>query len=416
MLNHAVISVAFFADSLPCSTNTEAFRGWHVYAAAGLRRQGFNVIAINLSNCNEIIVDNVDGVPLIRVPIDLGKVSLVKQLSFIIKKLLGYDLELNNASLTYGDFLNSLISSMENPILYLHGYHRRTEAWIAMNKIMRRKIPIILQNHASKPPFNLYGKNIVRRAIWYRRENELRRIPGFFFALSEFEKRYLEALGVRHVMVRTMPTDFNLIKPLSESARREIRSRHNMREDAIYITMYGGGIEKGAHYVPIINEALRRRFGSSIELIVTGAAPRLVEWLRRRGITAFQRLPLRDYLEVRSASDLFIMPARSEIKYGGITVSVMEAMAAGIPVVSPTLIHFPDIRQVSKLGGLTRFVDSVNDLKSFIDELIHVIENLESFDSLLIHELGKKYYSWEAFTADFRGAVSELEAASRFGS
>lgn len=408
MLHSAVINVAFFADSLPCYTNIDVFRGWHVYAAAGLRRQGFNAIAVNLSNCNEVIVDNVDGVPLIRVPLDIGKVSLVRRLNSIIRKMLGYDLELNNASLTYGDFLDFLVNSIENPILYLHGYHRRTEAWIVMRRIMRRRIPMILQNHASKPPFNLHGRNIVRRSIWYRRENGLRRIPGFFFALSEFEKRYLESLGVRHVMVRTMPTDFNLIKPLNESVKREIRNRHNMREDTIYITMYSGGIERGIHYVPIISEALRRRFGSSVELMVMGSPPRLVEWLRGRGVMAFQRLPYKDYLEVVNASDLFIMPARSETKYGGIMVSVMEAMAAGIPVVSPTLIHFPDIRQVNRLGSLTRFVDSVNDLKSFIDEVIHVIENLESFNPWLIHELGKRHYSWEAFTADFKSAVSRL--------
>lgn len=230
--------------------------------------------------------------------------------------------------------------------------------------------------------------------------------------MTEAEKRYLEGLGAEFVKVRPMAVNFDSLIPASEERKTIIKRELGLDEDSIYVVMYGGGLEKGVHYAPLIHGELQRRFKS--RLIVTGIPDHqegIWRWLESHGVTAFlkSRLSHSDYLKLVSASSAFIMPARSSIIYGGITVSVMEALAMGIPVVSPTLIHFPpDLHRMKEVGVATRFVDEPRDLLDFLDEVVWVLENRDSFNPSRIHELGQLYYSWEAFSRDFSEAVTSL--------
>ncbi|WP_188595627.1 glycosyltransferase [Thermocladium modestius] len=405
----AVLSAAFFPA--PCGGSASGFRGWHVYAAAGLSKQGFRSIAMNPVSCGSVSLDVVDGVPVLGIPIDVGRSWPLRVINGAIKGLLGYDMELSGLSLHYGEVLRDL---SEGAVLYLHGYHRRSEAWLALRKLspsMNGETKLILQNHASPPPHGLRNGNPIRKSIWYVREDELRRLRAFFFALTEAEKRYLEGLGAEFVKVRPMAVNFDSLIPASEERKTIIKRELGLDEDSIYVVMYGGGLEKGVHYAPLIHGELQRRFKS--RLIVTGIPDHqegIWRWLESHGVTAFlkSRLSHSDYLKLVSASSAFIMPARSSIIYGGITVSVMEALAMGIPVVSPTLIHFPDLHRMKEVGVATRFVDEPRDLLDFLDEVVWVLENRDSFNPSRIHELGQLYYSWEAFSRDFSEAVTSL--------
>ncbi len=404
----AVLSAAFYPA--PCGEGSASgFRGWHVYAAAGLVKQGFRSIAMNPVSCRSASLDVVDGVPVLGIPIDVGRSWPLKAINGAIKGLLGYDAELGGISLSYGEVLRDL---SEGAVLYLHGYHRRSEAWVALRKLspsMSGETRLILQNHASPPPHGLRNGSPIRKALWYARENELRRLRAFFFALTEAEKRYLEGLGAEFVKVRPMAVDFGSLTPIDERRKATIKRALGLDENSIYVVMYGGGLEKGSHYAPLIHSELQRRFKAS--LIVTGIPDHqegVFRWLKSHGVTAFLKLPHADYLKLVAASSVFIMPARSSIMYGGVTVSVMEALAMGIPVVSPTLIHFPETNRLKEVGAATRFIDEPRDLRAFLDELMWVLENRDDFNPSRIHELGRLYYSWEAFSRDFKEALASL--------
>jgi glycosyltransferase involved in cell wall biosynthesis len=86
----------------------------------------------------------------------------------------------------------------------------------------------------------------------------------------------------------------------------------------------------------------------------------------------------------------------------------MEALAMGIPVVSPTLRDFPEKDRVKDLGMVTKYVDDERSLRGFIDALTYVIENRSQYKPWAIRELARKYYSWESFVNEFNNALKNL--------
>jgi len=71
---------------------------------------------------------------------------------------------------------------------------------------------------------------------------------------------------------------------------------------------------------------------------------------RRLSIEVYLFLSHNEYINLPQLSDIFFLPATPRYYYGGPGVAVMEALALGKPVVSPTLIHI-DSQDAKELGG-----------------------------------------------------------------
>jgi glycosyltransferase involved in cell wall biosynthesis len=80
----------------------------------------------------------------------------------------------------------------------------------------------------------------------------------------------------------------------------------------------------------------------------------------------------------------------------------METLGMGVPVVSPTLIHIPDLDVVDDVGVVTPYLRSVEDAVRYARQLLYAIENLSTFPPVIAREIVKKFYSWESFVNDFK--------------
>ena len=78
-------------------------------------------------------------------------------------------------------------------------------------------------------------------------------------------------------------------------------------------------------------------------------------------------------------------------------VTVMEALGMGVPVVSPTLIHIPDLDVDDDVGVVTPHLRSVEDAVKFASQLLYAMENLSTFKPAVALEIVKKSYFWENF-------------------
>jgi glycosyltransferase involved in cell wall biosynthesis len=301
-------------------------------------------------------------------------------------------------------------------IPYIHEY-RALNSELVIKRVIETSM--ILQHHGSLPPIRPRLENpliLVKELSKLKRERYLKRVNGFFFVLNKHEKHYLEnMLNVNaEVVIRTMAVDFNELKPLSIEEKVSIRRNIGIDEDAIVLITYVGvfGEEfsgmKGAQYLFKIWRELRSRFKDRVVVIVTGVGEPYLSLLRNAGVLAYKILPHRDYVKLVAASDVYFLPATSSYSYGGIGVAVMEALAMGIPVVSPTLREFPEPEHVKDIGMTTRYVNDENALKGFIDALVYVVECRSHYRPWVIRELGRKYYSWESFVRDFNNAVKKL--------
>jgi glycosyltransferase involved in cell wall biosynthesis len=376
--------------------------GWHFRSAEALVKYGYyKAIVARPNERPRFLYKLINSVPVVLTPsINLSPSRSIWKWSYISTALA----DLAEESVKRGF------------IPYIHEY-RALNSELVIKRVI--EYPIILQHHGSFPPHRPRLENLlkfVKELSKLKREGYLKRVNGFFFVLNRYEKHYLEnVLSVNaEVVVRTMAVDFNELKPLSIEEKVAIRRSIGIDEDVVVLTTYVGvfGEEfsgmKGAQYLFKIWRELRSRFRDRVVVIVTGVGEPYLSPLRSAGILAYKLLPHRDYIRLVAASDVYFLPATSSYSYGGIGVAVMEALAMGIPVVSPTLREFPEPGYIKDLGVATRYVNDEDALKEFIDVLMYVIECRECYKPWVIRELGRKYYSWESFVRDFNNAVKRL--------
>jgi glycosyltransferase involved in cell wall biosynthesis len=376
--------------------------GWHFRSAKALVKYGgYEAIAVRPGEQSNAMSKVVDGVAVVLTPsINLSPSRKIWKWSYV--------------SMALAEFAEKAVRRGFIP--YIHEY-RTLNSELVIRKIGDH--PLILQHHGSFPPsgFNLREPlSFIKEISKWRRDEYLRRVKGFFFVLNRYEKHYLEnILNVdAKVIVRIMAVDFNELKPISVEERINIRRNFGVDDDAIMLITYVGvfgeefsGI-KGAQYLLKIWRELRLRFGDKVRMVVTGIGEPYLSFLREAGVLAYKLLPHSDYVKLVAASDIYFLPATSGYSYGGIGVAVMEAMAMGIPIVSPKLKDFPELDRVGDIGVMTRYIDDESALKEFIDALTYVIENREQYKPWVIRDLGRKYYSWESFVNDFNNAVRKL--------
>jgi glycosyltransferase involved in cell wall biosynthesis len=86
----------------------------------------------------------------------------------------------------------------------------------------------------------------------------------------------------------------------------------------------------------------------------------------------------------------------------------METLGMGVPVVSPTLIHIPDLDVDDDVGVVTPYLRSGEDAVRFARQLLYAIKNLSTFKPAVAREIVKKFYSWESFVNDFKDTLENI--------
>jgi len=379
----------------------ESGMGWHYQSARALKNYGdYAAVCVRPSQGLRWISKLVDGVPVVLAPmIRLSPSKRLWKWSEVSPWLANYVAEL---------------STKHGYVPYIHEY-RALNSELIVRRLLGEEVPMVLQHHGSAPPRLKFSSSfgLVKDLSKIRRERLLNKVRGAIFVLNEAEKEYLEdCLAVEAtVKVRTMAIDFNRLKPVSDEERMELKRSLKLPEDAVVLCTYVGVFReefstvKGAHLIAKIWKHVRSEVNERSAMIVTGLGENVVNDMRRLGIKAYSFLPPEEYLRLVKASDVYFLPATSAYYYGGIGVAIMEALALGKPVVSPTLIHLPERECIKHVGFLTPFVDDERALKIFVEGLEYVMRNLSSFKAERIRQIAYKYYSWQSFVSDFRGAL-----------
>jgi len=384
----------------------EANLGWHFRSAKAIKKHSkLDCECLRPSGQNNWITRTVDGVKVTLAP------TAVPPLSGKLWKW-------NEISPAMASYTKAKLRTTEI-LPYIHEY-RALNSGILLDEL--KDTPMILQHHGSRPPTLRLERRVdvrgfgrgVRSLPTIFRERLLKKAAGAFLVLNKVEKEYLEQLGVNAaVKVRTMGVDFEEITPASPEEKVNLRKSLGLQEDSIVVTSYVGLFReafpemKGAHDIAKIHQKLRTVFGDKIQLIATGVCKRVALDLRKKGILADEFLPHKAFTEIVRSSDVYFLPASSSYYYGGLGVAIMEALAAGVPAVSPTLIHLPTHDEVKYIGINTRWVDNEADLDVFIKNLIVAIENLEQFRSDLIREIASRHCSWRSFVQDLEDVMKK---------
>jgi glycosyltransferase involved in cell wall biosynthesis len=179
--------------------------------------------------------------------------------------------------------------------------------------------------------------------------------PDIVMTQSEQMRRYAREIGCR---VAVLPPAVNLdrFRPASPEERCALRERLGLPRDA-FIALHVG------HAKPGRNVDALARLGPDIQpVFVAGSSAgmdeSLVRRLREQGV-----LVITDYLpqieDVYRAADCYVFPVRSADDAIEVPLSVLEAMACNLPVVSMRFGALPDLFHP---GGGLRLVSREEEL------------------------------------------------------
>ena len=289
----------------------------------------------------------------------------------------------------FGDYSPSLLRELrrqysEHEILIHHnGIHSNP---LYVTSFLFRKLPIVAQHHGDSPSLFRYRQNgrmlnLVSSVI----ERRALRNIDHFFVLRESENQFLSSfLPDSRITKQTVGVDYNAFRPFDKIyARRKLSL-----PDEKWIMVYVGKFYR-LKGVDLILDAYRKlKAEVNIELVLIGGSPKdeLFMNVTASGVIHHGHLPHSMLPLYLSAADVYVHPAFSE-NYWGIDVSVIEALACGVPVISPILKEFPgEIRH--GLGEVPRHKDDITRC------VLKIMNNRETY--AYCREKSKPYYDWNS--------------------
>lgn len=189
-----------------------------------------------------------------------------------------------------------------------------------------------------------------RRPMWRSYLRRLVRSVDAFLVISHEIDEELAALGIPPEKRIFLPNGVDAIRcmPVSEEGRQKLRARLSLPIQA-RLVMYAGRLvpEKRVDHLLKIWPGVRSKFPLAHLLIVGGGAEQnRLEALRVDGVQFTGQV--QDAVPYLQASDVFVLPSSTE----GLSNSMLEAMACGLPVLATSVGGAPDVIRHEASGWL----------------------------------------------------------------
>jgi glycosyltransferase involved in cell wall biosynthesis len=166
--------------------------------------------------------------------------------------------------------------------------------------------------------------------------------------------------GVPAERIRRVPNGVDAAPFMKEVDREGFRAELGFGPEDVIVTLVGSVDRKGHRELTDAAATLRPEFPNTRYLYV-GEGPReseVAEQVSRLGLGGVVRLTgfREDVPAVLTASDVFCLPSYSE----GLSISIMEAMAAGLPVAASRIGGNPELVVDGETGFIFEPFDSVD--------------------------------------------------------
>jgi len=253
-------------------------------------------------------------------------------------------------------------------IIHIHG-DRSLITYNILQLLGKRGYKVYMQHHGSKG--SSVFTPIERRLFKHARK---------IFVISKNKASYVKRMGLVNVKVQTMGVDYNIFKPLNKKyARRAIGL-----EEGRLVILYVGRLspEKNLKTLLFAYKELQEKIRKT-KLIIIGRGPDFF-YLKKLS----ERLSLRNLIWIDGVShdliasyyksaDVFVLPSKKEVQ----CISVLEAMASGLPVVTP---YYSGIRGTI-FDEETGLFFKNNDYHNLVEKLMRL-----NHDENLRKKIGKK--------------------------
>lgn len=257
--------------------------------------------------------------------------------------------------------------------------------FVRLDKILREFQPHVVHTHLSVLRYLLPSLVVRRAQAWVHTVHNLaeKEVDGLGrwvhrlafrlgvvpVAIAEEVARSLERVyGVRHVPL--IPNGIPVERyALGEGARKSWREREGFHEDALLLVSVARLSPQKDHVTLIRAFSMAVSRQPDLHLLLVGDGPlrpQLEEEVRGLGLGGkVHFLGVRtDVPEILAAADVFVLSSRWE----GNPLSVMEAMAAGKPVISMAVGGVPELVE----SGVTGFLVPPGDVQALAHAIVRV--------------------------------------------
>jgi len=285
--------------------------------------------------------------------------------------------------------IKALKEELSNPILlHIHGIFNYTTYLIAA---FFPSAPIISQHYGDCPPLNLIQRRAKLFTIFPLLITEqliaqkIFKNIGFFFCLTKTAQDSLKRMGVKNnVTLKDIGIDLNMFTP---GEKNEARKVLNLPLDS-KIILHVGKLNryKGGDSVISAFNKLKEKYDISCVIVGASQSDELYKQAINNGVIVFPRQPHNNLNLFYRAADVYVYPGNKTVNaWAGIGVSTCEAIACNTPVVSATLLHFPD--DYKKVGFYATNTEEI------VERVDYIFQHQEEF--INGQKIAQKYYNWE---------------------
>lgn len=248
----------------------------------------------------------------------------------------------------------------------------------------------------------LFGLQTRRHPAW--QQKIIRRILPDFVAVQSTENRdYLASLGCRTALVPS-GVDLDRFAPVSDDRRKELRKAYGLDVDRP-IVLHVGHLVTGRG-ISVLGD-LARRGTCQVVLVASGSS--IQEQTLRDDLRAAGVVVLTEYVprieELYQLADCYLFPVTSTDNAIEAPLSVLEALACDLPVITTRFAGLPGMFGNESRPGFT-FADSS-------DALIHeTLKQCAAGARPPARELVERY-SWESVALDLMEQVLWVPAFSQ---
>lgn len=314
------------------------------FIAPRLQVKGFKVIILTRKFPGLSSYEEIDGIPVHRLPVPGFKA--IASLSYTISALF-------------------LLGKIKPDILHSHELFSTTTTSVAAKLIFHR--PVVVTLHSS----GFFGDvtRLKKKFLGNQRLKIFRQYVDRFITISHLVGNELIQTGINPEKLVHIPNsvDTDYFKPLppNDETRHQIRSNLGLSSDAVLI-IYTGRLSEEKRPINLIKAwpVIHKRFPNSF-LIILGSGQQENTIRKQLSEGIFMLGEVNDVLPYLQSSDIFVLPSAAE----GLSVSLLEAMACGLPSVATDVGGTPEVL-VDKKRGLLVPSDDIQALQNAIIDLL----------------------------------------------
>lgn len=218
--------------------------------------------------------------------------------------------------------------------------------FLALSGLLAKKFlhkPYIVYGRGSDVYFSWRFKNLISKPILKNADAVI--------ALTGDMKREIQSICNRDVFVIPNGIDLERFENLS---KEDLRSKLEIKEENIILFVGTLRPVKGMKYlIEAMKTITDKNKNSRLFIVGDGEERKCLENLVRtlnieRYVTFIGKIPNDEIPKYMAASDVFVLPSLSE----GFPVTVVEAMASGLPIVATTVRGLPEIIENDENGFL----------------------------------------------------------------